>query len=284
MRRLWLLVGVFFAVCGGSNVTLPATPMAGTATVAVAPSPTVVFTPTPLAAASTATSAPLPRSALTPTPFPSATVALPTATSGVAVASAGQAVTVTAGDTVNLRSEPDTGAAVIAPVPLGAEAFVTQGDVSGSDGSYHWVRVTYQGKDGYLRSDLVGPPHAPAPVSSPITPTVAVPKATAQVTTVASDYQVAASVSNSTPTDNSRVTVTARLTQGGKGVSGATMSTTWHYKTTTSACTGGPSGTDGAMSCTRDISRATKGYTVENTVTVTYQGQAFRTSTGFIPR
>ena len=86
------------------------------------------------------------------------------------------------------------------------------------------------------------------------------------------------------PTDNSRVTVTSRLTKGGAGVAGTLMSTTWHYKTTTSACGGGPSRADGAMSCTRDISRATKGFTVTIAVVVTYQGQTYRASTGLIPR
>lgn len=80
------------------------------------------------------------------------------------------------------------------------------------------------------------------------------------------------------------MTVTARLTRGGTGVGGAMLDTTWQYKTTASGCTGGPSGADGTMACTRDISRATKGYTVTINVVVTYQGQTYRANTGFTPR
>jgi len=95
---------------------------------------------------------------------------------------------------------------------------------------------------------------------------------------------VAASVSNASPTQNSRVTVTARLTNNGQGVAGATLATTWHYKTSTPGCTGGPSGGDGTVSCTRDISIANKGYTVVIDVAVGYQGRTYTTSVSFTPR
>ncbi len=98
------------------------------------------------------------------------------------------------------------------------------------------------------------------------------------------NYQVSATVSDTSPTQNTRVTVTGRLTNNGQGVTGATMATTWHYKTTAPGCTGGPSSADGTTSCTRDISTATKGYTVVIDVQITYQGQTFTTSTSFTPR
>jgi len=81
------------------------------------------------------------------------------------------------------------------------------------------------------------------------------------------------------------VTVTATLTDGdGRGLAGATMRTVWHYKTTTSECSGGPSGASGTMTCVRSISQATAGYTVLIDVLATYQGQTYRVSTSFTPR
>lgn len=76
----------------------------------------------------------------------------------------------------------------------------------------------------------------------------------------------------------------ATLTNNGQGVAGATMDTTWRYKTTTSSCSGGPSGGDGRMACTRGIGSATAGYTVVIDVTVRHQGQTFTARTGFTPR
>ncbi len=124
------------------------------------------------------------------------------------------------------------------------------------------------------------PSPAPAPSVSPLPapPPAPVPSP------VADNFQVTSSVSNTSPTQNSRVTVTARLTNNGQGVAGATLNTTWHYKTTTPGCTGSPSGGDGTMSCTRDISTAGKGYTVVIDVVVSYQGRTFATSTSFTPR
>ncbi|HEX5502062.1 MAG TPA: hypothetical protein VFW96_05535 [Thermomicrobiales bacterium] len=97
-------------------------------------------------------------------------------------------------------------------------------------------------------------------------------------------YKVAVSVSNAHPVQNSSVTVTATLTKDGRGVSGATMTTTWHYKTTTNSCSGGPSGADGVISCALPIGQATSGYAVEIDILVTYQGQTFTATTSFTPR
>jgi hypothetical protein len=69
----------------------------------------------------------------------------------------------------------------------------------------------------------------------------------------------------------------------GQGVAGVPMSTSWYYKTTTSYCSGITDGS-GTASCSRDISRATKGYTVTIAVAFTYNGQVYSTSTGFTPQ
>jgi hypothetical protein len=129
-----------------------------------------------------------------------------------------------------------------------------------------------------------GPAPVPSSSTSPTPAPTPTPSPAPAPAPVADNFQVAASVSNSSPTQNSRVTVTARLTNNGQGVAGATLATTWHYKSTTPGCTGGPSGADGTMSCTRDISTASKGYTVVIDVVVSAQGRTYTTSTSFTPR
>ena len=93
---------------------------------------------------------------------------------------------------------------------------------------------------------------------------------------------VSASVSNSSPSQYSNVTVYGNFKNNGQPVSGVQMDTSWHYKTTTSACSG-TTGTDGTASCTRGISDATAGYTVSIGVTFTWNGQSYTTSTSFTP-
>lgn len=113
-----------------------------------------------------------------------------------------------------------------------------------------------------------------------VTPTVA----PAPVSQAGGQYVATASVDKPTPTNNSYVTVTGRLTRGDQGVGGVTMDTIWHYKTTTSGCTG-TTDASGTASCTRDISRATAGYTVVIDVVFTLpNGGTVSTSTSFTPR
>jgi hypothetical protein len=114
------------------------------------------------------------------------------------------------------------------------------------------------------------PPGGASPSPSPVPP--------------AANYQVSATVSNDRPSRVSPVTVTATLTNNGQGVAGATMDTTWHYQTTTLSCSGGPSGSDGRMSCTRGIGEGASGFTVVIDVVVQYRGQTFTTSTSFTPQ
>jgi len=61
------------------------------------------------------------------------------------------------------------------------------------------------------------------------------------------------------------------------------MDTSWHYKTTTSGCSG-TTDSSGTASCSRSISRATIGYTVSIGVTFTYSGQVYVTGTNFTPQ
>jgi hypothetical protein len=161
-------------------------------------------------------------------------------------------------------------------------------------GTANAVLLGLLGREQLLAKYPNGPGGSPAPSATPAPSPSAVPAPSPSPSVMpspspspappAANYQVSATVSNGSPTKNSNVTVTATLTNNGQGVAGATMDTTWHYKTTTSSCSGGPSGGDGRMSCTRDISTASSGYTVVISVVVHYQGQDFTTSTSFTPR
>ena len=91
---------------------------------------------------------------------------------------------------------------------------------------------------------------------------------------------VQACVSNSSPSQNSNVTVYGRLIVGGKAISGSQMNARWGFKTTTSYCSGTSDG-NGIASCTRDISRASHGYTVNINISFSYNGQSYNGSTSF---
>jgi hypothetical protein len=91
--------------------------------------------------------------------------------------------------------------------------------------------------------------------------------------------EICAWVSKGHPSQNSTVTVYGRLLVNGVGQSGLTMATTWHYKTTTSTCSGitGPSG---VAQCSRDIGRATIGYQVNIDVVI----GGYQVTTWFTPQ
>ena len=79
----------------------------------------------------------------------------------------GQVVTVTASDGIRIRREPSTDAEVVAGVDGGNVLTVVEESVPGNDGSSRWVHVRYAEKDGYVRSDLVGPVHTPSATKPP---------------------------------------------------------------------------------------------------------------------
>lgn len=116
-----------------------------------------------------------------------------------------------------------------------------------------------------------------------------VPVATQATSTAASgpaqtaNAAVTASISNPSPTARSLVTVSGKITVDGQPVAGVPMTATWHYKTTTSTCNG-ESDASGVASCTRNIGRPTKGYTVRVDLTFSWQGKTFRAQTSFTPR
>ena len=98
-------------------------------------------------------------------------------------------------------------------------------------------------------------------------------------------YTTTATVSNASPRQNSSVTVSGTLKSAGNPVAGVPMTATWHYKTTTSFCAG-VTNAAGVASCTRRISRATKGYPVRVTLVFGPTGRTAlgTVTTSFTPR
>lgn len=128
-------------------------------------------------------------------------------------------------------------------------------------------------------------PAVPAASASPRVTTVTPIRQPATTTASSSGLTASASVSDPAPRQNQSVTVTAKLVDGsGTGVPGASMSTTWHYKTTASTCVGGPTNVDGIATCSRDIGGASIGYSVRVDVVLTLGGQTYTTSTSFTPK
>ena len=94
---------------------------------------------------------------------------------------------------------------------------------------------------------------------------------------------VSAWVSDPAPAQGAMVTVYGKLTRGGVGVSGASMSTNWNYQWTTSCCSG-VSAWDGVASCSALIGAPTPGRYVRVQVSFYYAGQWYYATTGFTPR
>lgn len=94
--------------------------------------------------------------------------------------------------------------------------------------------------------------------------------------------QVQTCVSDPDPAAGAVVTVYGRLIVNGNVAAGASMNTTWHYKTTTPGCSA-TADSDGVAECSRDTGRPTRGYTVRIDVTISYNGQSYSASTSFTP-
>lgn len=137
---------------------------------------------------------------------------------------------------------------------------------------------------------------APAPEAAPSSaavPTTAQPAdsptapATAAVSTAteppAAGCTAVASVSNEAPARNATVVVTGRLECPGGSSSGAAMTASWKFKSTTSTCEG-VADDAGVATCSRSIGGATAGFPVEVTVTFIHGGASYRATTGFTPR
>ncbi|MHB8646971.1 MAG: SH3 domain-containing protein [Thermomicrobiales bacterium] len=78
-----------------------------------------------------------------------------------------QVVKVTATDGAFLRDKPDTSGQVVATLDYGTEAPVLESNVPGADGTSKWFRVSFAGKTGFIRNDVVSGPQAPSPPQPP---------------------------------------------------------------------------------------------------------------------
>jgi len=136
---------------------------------------------------------------------------------------------------------------------------------------------------GASSDDTPPPPPSPKPTSTATaaaTPTSTTTQAPTFTPTAQQSITVTARVSNAYPPRYSTVTVYGQITGAGAGVP---MSTTWHYKTTTSYCSGVTDGS-GLASCSRSIGGATAGYFVSIDVSFSYGGQFYTAQTGFTPQ
>lgn len=129
----------------------------------------------------------------------------------------------------------------------------------------------------------------PTPTRTPPTPITALPPSPtpASPTPIPSppthNVVIAASVTNTSPAQQTEVTVVANFIDNGKPVAGAPMTASWYYKTVTRTCTGTTNGV-GVASCTRYIAGATIGYKVQINIEIAWHGRTYTASTSFTPK
>jgi len=91
---------------------------------------------------------------------------------------------VTTKDAVNLRAMPSTVAAVVTLLAPSTDADVIETNVAGTEAGPPWMRVSYNGQTGYVRSDLVSAPHAKATSTVTSATSTAIPATTPATTPV----------------------------------------------------------------------------------------------------
>jgi len=164
------LIGLLLVGCGGTaKATIAATAtqagLIGVATATRAVELTQVATVLSAPGAPPLPSTTAPRATLPLTPLTGGATANPPTTeirsntAAPATSGTGRVVTVTATDGAIIRAQPTTDAAMVAEVVPGNNLAVIEDDVTATTG-LHWVHVRYMGKEGYIRNDLVGLPHA----------------------------------------------------------------------------------------------------------------------------
>ena len=156
------------------------------------------------------------------------------------------------------------------------------GDVTfafSSDGPLPIEDEVYLPAFRYTKKKTPHPTPAPIPTPTPVPTQTPQPMPGQNVRcSNTANVQICASVSDAHPHQYSYVTVYGRLVVGGGPVQGQAMASTWHYKTTTSYCSGVTSA-GGLASCERTISRATVGYPVAIDVTI----NGYSVTTSFTP-
>jgi len=104
---------------------------------------------------------PVPMMSLPPTKPPASSATIAAMQSMQPAGATTQVVTITADESVNMRSGPATDTDVVTLIPPGTEVTVLEATVKATDNGTPWVKVSSNSQTGYVRSDLVGPPHAP---------------------------------------------------------------------------------------------------------------------------
>jgi len=88
-------------------------------------------------------------------------------------------------DPVNVRAMPTTDSVILVQIAAGDRAVVVETNVPGLERGTTWMRVAYQGRTGYVRSDLVSPPRVLAAATASLPATrIPVGSATAATPTV----------------------------------------------------------------------------------------------------
>ncbi len=249
----WILIGSGVLVMACAAVAC-APPAEGPDTPTRTPRPTNTVKPTdvpkptntPQAAAQPTATKPRDTSALTPTP---------------------RLMFVVATTAANVRAKPESNAQIVVQLPRGAQVQVYE-----MSGEWYRVQSAQVPGGGWIAADLLSEKE-PEPLLATSTP----------VPAIAEKAKVTAWVSNQSPAQNSDVTVYGKFTIDGVGVAGVPMTTRWRYKSETADCSG-TTGNDGVAACTRQIGRATKGYTVQIEIRFTYEGKAYSAVTEFTPR
>ena len=167
----------------------------------------------------------------------------------------------------------------------GAKVFATErlGTVTATtDGSaFNLAPDAPEAKDYCAAGASYWPP-APPP-SPPPPPPPAPPPAPANNTTTPPPLAITAEVSDDTPCQYTTVTVHVRATRGTAASAGASVDSTWRYKTS-APTESGTTDASGHVALSRYISGASAGYTVVVEVSAFEGGQSAAASTSFTPR
>jgi hypothetical protein len=91
-------------------------------------------------------------------------------------------------------------------------------------------------------------------------------------------------VNNVFPPAGSNVTVYGRLITGGKIITGVPMTARFSFYNKVADCTSGPSGADGAASCTVNVSNDQANVSVEVLLIFIYNGVTYQNTVDFNPR
>ena len=148
-------IGILIVLVTSSN----SANKSGDATISATPFSTATAAPTPssrsIVVIGTAPRATTPLSSALPT----TKVATATSAAPPPAPAAAQVVTVKESP-VNVRQSADPNAPVIATLDPATDATIIGPDTTGPDGATRWVHVRAGNTTGYVRSDLVGAPHA----------------------------------------------------------------------------------------------------------------------------